>query len=345
MGRQGGRIVIIYLVALTIGLVLQFDRLGPWIEAKFDDNPPPGVREVLAALSAWHQNSGLGALARAFDCALAPAFGGNYKNTYFCKETNLAGAKPVQNPGPAGPAVPGDQAQTPAGTSSLMVVGDSLAVSLATSLEKTFRGQDGLGLIPKGKIASGLQNPHFYDWELAMRQFLMEYEPDVVVVMMGANDAKYLSLDPQANPPAALRDRHFAVYEARARRFVSVLEDKGVRCYWIGLPIMGDAVLAAKSQALNAVIRQVCEESKVCRYVDVWSSLADQQGQYAPYLTDGKGERIKVRQDDRIHFSPAGGDIIVRALLKEAGELSGLLGRPTKSLAENTRGLVPGPTP
>ena len=109
----------------------------------------------------------------------------------------------------------------------VMVVGDSLAITLALSMERAFKGHDGLALVAKGKIASGLQNPQYYNWEQAMGQFLREFSPQAVVVMMGANDAKYLSLDPEASTPTAARDRRLAAYEARARRFLAVMDDRG----------------------------------------------------------------------------------------------------------------------
>jgi hypothetical protein len=216
----------------------------------------------------------------------------------------------------------------------VLVVGDSLAVSLAVSLEKAFREYDGLTMIPKGKIASGLQNPQYYNWEQALARFVDEYDPQLVVVMMGANDAKYLALDPQSPEPAALPDKRRSAYENRLKKFLSVMDERGVRSYWVGLPVMGDPDLANKSQALNAIVRQACQVSAHARFLDTWKMLAGPEGAYSQHITDPTGHVVRVREGDKIHFSTAGGDIIVKAFLKEMGENIQLPPKAARQVAE-----------
>jgi len=215
----------------------------------------------------------------------------------------------------------------------VLVVGDSLAIALSGSLERVFKHYDGLTMIPKGKVASGLQNPQYYDWEQALRQFLKEYNPGLVVVMMGANDAKYLTLDAQSAEPSAVADKRRGVYEARLARFLAVMDEKGVSSFWLGLPVMGDQELSAKSQALNAIVSQACRNSARSRFLDTWGLLADAGGNYAQHVVDGSGKRVKVREGDKIHFSPAGGDIIARAFLSDVGSLIELKPKDTKEMA------------
>ncbi len=224
---------------------------------------------------------------------------------------------------------------------NVLVVGDSLAVALAASMERTFKQFDGLNLVGKGKVASGLQNPGYYNWEQALRQYLAEYNPGLVVVMMGANDAKYLSLDPQAEGPVAVQDKRRQTYEARLARFLAVLEEKRVSCCWVGLPVMGDQELSDKSRALNDLIRAACEQSPRARYLDTWPLLSGSEGGYAQHLQDAAGHRVKVREGDRIHFSPAGGDIIVRAFLRGLDDVLELKPRPLREVAAAPAGNPP----
>jgi len=364
MFLKGGRIVLVYAVALAVGLFIQFDKLEPWLAAKFDNGPSPEWTIVFSDINRVRTGLGLNCAATALDWAAAGAFDGTYKNNFSSGADLLAGdvlpgkafaaSDPAARDEPSGAVsvTPGSENATlrpRAGDASsglaeplrlptpctVLVVGDSLALALAVPMEKAFKGIEGLTLVSKGKIASGLQNPNVYKWEEALRQFLKEYDPKLVVVMMGANDARYLTLDPESQTPVALPDRHLNTYQVRLEKFLSALDEKGVASYWIGMPIMGDPELAAKCQALNAVVRQACEATGRTRYLDTWNLLAGPDGGYAHYLFNEKGARIRVREGDKIHFSAAGGAIIVKAFLKDAGPLFGQTVKNTKDVAAN----------
>ena len=381
MSWKGGRIVLIYTVALAVGLLIQFDKLEPWLAAKFDNGPTPEWTIVFADVNRVRSGLGLDRAARTLDIAAAGAFSGTYKNSFpsgpglladaslhteafaAAKARPSADSAPLAEPagqgsvlsGAQGPAVQPVSSEAPKGLSApllrletpcnVLVVGDSLAIALAIPMEKALKEIEGVTMVSKGKIASGLQNPHVYKWEEALRQFLKEYDPKLVVVMMGANDAKYLTLDPQAPTPTALPDRRLSIYQERLEKFLLALEERGVASYWIGMPIMGDPDLAAKCQALNAVIRQTCEASGHTGYLDTWSLLAGPDGGYAHYLSNEKGTRVRVREGDKIHFSAAGGDIIVKAFLKEAGPLFGQTVKDAKDVAENAHSGEPAKKP
>ena len=342
---KGGRIISVYALALAVGVFLQFDRVQPWLSAKFPDSVPGLLAAALSWGQALHEGLGLTATGLSLDCATAGLFDGTYKNTYRCQDPSLA-----RRAGAAGLALaasredsqvdPGDDPQASGPHDKLiapcnvLVVGDSLAVSLAVSLEKAFREYDGLTMIPKGKIASGLQNPQYYNWEQALARFVDEYDPQLVVVMMGANDAKYLTLDPESPEPAALADKRRSAYENRLKKFLSVMDERGVRSYWIGLPVMGDPELANKSQALNAIVRQACQVSAHARFLDTWKMLAGPEGRYSQHIADSAGHAVRVREGDKIHFSTAGGDIIVKAFLKDMGENIQLPPKAARQVAE-----------
>ncbi|MFP5222400.1 MAG: DUF459 domain-containing protein [Acidobacteriota bacterium] len=347
---KGGRIIAIYAAALAVGVLLQFDRIDPWLTGKFADGLPEGLAAVVNGGESLHSALGLTGLGLALDCSTSGMFGGTYKKTYRCSEAALVDAAP---PAPAGMALASATRDVPpaSGTAgqavqqakaqpklvppcNVLVVGDSLAVTLAVSLEKALKEFDGLTMIPKGKIASGLQNPQYYNWEQALRQFMAEYDPKLVVVMMGANDAKYLSLDPEAPEPAAAADKRRAAYEARLAKFLSVMDERGVTSYWIGLPVMGDQDLSDKSRALNTIVRAACQGSSHGRFLSTWELLSGPQGSYAQHIQDAAGHKVRVREGDKVHFSKAGGDIIVKAFLRDVEEIIELRPKGAKQVAQ-----------
>jgi len=338
---SGVRIVSVYALALFLAVFLLFDRMDSWLSSRFEDGLPGPLAALADAGEALHRESGLTRLGLALDCSTDGLFAGTYKKSYRCHEAALAetaAPAPRENAAITPDSAPSaSQAKTVAKLApplDVLVVGDSLAVTLAVSMEKVFKEYEGLTMIPKGKIASGLFNPHYYNWDQALRQFLDEYRPQLVVVMMGANDAKYLALDPESPEPAALEDRRKAVYEARLARFISIMDEKGVPSYWIGLPVMGDPDLSAKGKALNALVSKAVQDSAHCRFVDTWDLLAGPGGCYTHHLVTDSGRKIRVREGDKIHFSTAGGDILVRALLKDVEEIVDLRPSDRKQVAQ-----------
>lgn len=206
----------------------------------------------------------------------------------------------------------------------LLVVGDSLAIGLSLSLRRSVAELVGVNLIEEGKVSSGLANPKYYDWGKALRVFVEKYNPDLVVIMMGANDAKYINPDEKPRPPGSSNKSWADVFAMRIEQFLSVLDSKKIRNYWIGLPIMGDAGYARQALVMNAIIKTECNRFPESRFLDTWTLLSDEKGNYSTFLPNDKGVKIKIRANDKVHFTVAGGDILARSLLSVLAKDLGL---------------------
>ncbi|EFL51426.1 conserved hypothetical protein [Solidesulfovibrio fructosivorans JJ]] len=216
----------------------------------------------------------------------------------------------------------------------MLVVGDSLAIGLSLSLRRSVAELDGVQLFEEGKVSSGLANPKYYDWGRALRVFLDKYDPDVVVVMMGANDAKYINVNEKPRPPGSTNKTWPEVFAMRLENLLGALQDKGIRNYWIGLPIMGDPAFAKQAQVMNEILKTECAKYSTSRFLETWNLLTDAQGNYSTFLPNEKGVKIKVRANDKIHFTVAGGDILAQSFLASLAKDMEL--RPKKSDATNT---------
>lgn len=236
----------------------------------------------------------------------------------------------VQQENKAGPTLTAAKLQAP---HKLLVVGDSLAIGLSLSLRRSVAELQGLELIEEGKVSSGLANPKYYDWGRALPVFLDKYKPDVVVVMMGANNAKYINPNEKPHGPGNQNKSWPEVFGMRLDNFLSALQGKGIPSYWIGLPIMGDPSFAKQAQVMNEIIKAECGKYSTCRYLDTWDLLTDAQGNYSTFLPNDKGVKIKVRANDKVHFTVAGGDILAQSLLATLGKDMEL--RPKKTEASN----------
>jgi len=197
----------------------------------------------------------------------------------------------------------------------LLVVGDSLAIGLSLSLRRSMAELENVELIEEGKVSSGLANPKYYDWGKALRVFLDKYKPDIVVIMMGANDAKYINVNEKPRPAGSANKTWPEVFSMRVENFLDALQEKNIRNYWIGLPIMGDAPYAKQAEIMNDIVKVECGKFNTSRFLETWNLLADIQGNYSTFLPNEKGVKIKVRANDKVHFTVAGGDILAQSFL------------------------------
>jgi uncharacterized protein len=202
----------------------------------------------------------------------------------------------------------------------VLVVGDSLAIGLSLSLRRSVVDLADVELIEEGKVSSGLANPKYYDWEKALRVFVDKYAPDLVLIMMGANDAKYINLNEKPRPAGSPNKTWPEVFSMRVENFLSALQGKNIRNYWVGLPIMGDVPYAKQAEVMNDIVKAECAKFSDSHYLDTWNLLADDQGNYSTFLPNEKGVKIKVRANDKVHFTVAGGDILAQFLLKAVGK-------------------------
>lgn len=263
----------------------------------------------------------------ALQAILAPAPANGTRHT--------AGTEPVAEDKPAQAAenVPLPPANDHA-PRKLLVVGDSLAIGLSLSLRRSVTEFENVELIEEGKVSSGLANPKYYDWGRALRVFLNKYSPDIVVIMMGANDAKYINPNEKPRSPGNPSKTWPEVFSMRMESFLDALNEKNIPSYWIGLPIMGDPTYAKQAVIMNEIIKAECAKAKNSHFLDTWKLLADDQGNYSTFLPNAKGTKIKVRANDKIHFTVAGGDILTQSFLSTIAKDMGL--RPKKPL--NTAG-------
>jgi len=230
------------------------------------------------------------------------------------------GGSPAPRPGEAtgGPTTEGQTSlvsRKGLSPHKILVVGDSLAIGLSLSLRRSVAEFEGVELLEEGKVSSGLANPKYYDWGKALRIFLDKYTPDMVVVMMGANDAKYINPNEKPRSPGNPSKTWPEVFSMRLESFLATLTEKNIPSYWIGLPIMGDPSYAKQAMVMNEIIKAECAKAKNSHYLDTWKLLADEQGNYSTFLPNAKGVKIKVRANDKVHFTVAGGDILAQSFL------------------------------
>lgn len=189
---------------------------------------------------------------------------------------------------------------------SIAVAGDSLSVGLASELERTLSARPGLAFASLGKVSSGLARPDFFDWDRNMDELTRKYRPDAVVVMLGANDNKRMTLKDgsQAHFGTPEWDR---AYKERVRRIVGIIRshNPSATVFWLGAPVMADEALSRDLRHINALVRRVMGANRDCHFVETWDLFADSGGAFAFSKPDVEGGAT-LRARDGVHLTTAG---------------------------------------
>ena len=114
---------------------------------------------------------------------------------------------------------------TPSGRTSGFGLGD------------VFSTDSAVRVIQKGVESTGLSRADYYNWPATLEADLAHYHPEIVVVMLGANDAQAFYLNGNYIPFGTT-----AWWHAYAVRVALVMEEAttaGAHVIWVGLPPMG----------------------------------------------------------------------------------------------------------
>jgi len=204
-------------------------------------------------------------------------------------------------------AIPAPAPRIPSAADKLrvLIVGDSFMESLGASIERALLDTGVAAPIRYYKPATGLSRPDVYDWPLAMTQSAADLDPEVVIVMLGGNDAQNL-VDASGAPIEFGTDPWIAEYAARVGAMLAVLAGRSV--YWIGLPPMRSGTFSARVQVLDRVYEAEAAVHPGAHYVSTWEMFGDANGGYQTYLPGAGGDTERVRAEDGVHFSRAGAD-------------------------------------
>jgi lysophospholipase L1-like esterase len=215
----------------------------------------------------------------------------------------------------------GEPEAAPAATGdvTLLVTGDSLAMPLDTELARRYAGSD-VAVERDPHVGTGISKSDLVDWtELAAKQ-ARRYNPDAVVVFIGANEGFSLPAaagggeDGAGGAADAGAARQVdccgadwqAAFAARVGRMLDAyLGDGDTRVYWLTVPTPRDPARQEIADAVNSAVTAAAEQAgDRVRAIDLDERFAP-DGDYADAIDVGGRERI-VREQDGIHLNAAG---------------------------------------
>ncbi len=233
------------------------------------------------------------------------------------------------------------------------VGGDSLSGELGPSLG-TLLGPTGVVKVTVDfKVGSGLHDNGLRNWPVETATQMAQYDPDVAVFMIGANDVSIVGSDTAQWLPQ---------YQAKVDRVMDALVggSRHRTVLWIGPPTLRDHSLDRGAKALSLLMAHEAALRRDVVYVDAYSMFSGPDGydshldlsalasnpRFAVHVSASDLTRVLVRIGDGVHFSDDGAEWIayqVALLLDEQWNIVGQAGgTPINVTIEHGGGSIPG---
>lgn len=219
-----------------------------------------------------------------------------------------SGVTPSPATGPAGVFTPTEDRPV-----RLWVTGDSLTQTLGPALVNQATATGVIEARDEVVYSAGLTRPDFFDWPDHLARSLAQQPVEIVVFMIGANDGQpILTPDGWMNVDS---ESWSIEYRSRVAETMDVLASWATSVYWVGQPIARSESLSAQISVMNSIFGAEAAVHDRVRYVDSWDLFTDDEGGYSAWLPNDEGRMVLMRDDDGVHLTPAGADVLASDIL------------------------------
>jgi hypothetical protein len=198
------------------------------------------------------------------------------------------------------------------------VAGDSLAQVPGQALERAVGAAGPVEVLGvESRLDTGLTRPDLYNWFTRVRDVISQVRPNVAVLSFGADDEHdYMSGVPAGRSIGPLGSPSWvAEYRRRVDGVTRELNAARVYVVLLGLPVTRGSGYRRGFRVVNSVLAAVARRhARMATYVDTWGMFSN-HGRYADYLPNAHGQLVLMRASDGVHYQPAAGDEIARAVL------------------------------
>lgn len=186
----------------------------------------------------------------------------------------------------------------------VLVLGDRLAGQLAQGLADSYVPErQRIAIVDNTVDESGFL-PTPVDWLTRLPDAIAAARPSVTVVALGSDDLQPIKDgDSQAEP---LTERWNELYGKRVDEVLAALREKAGRVIVVGLAPVASGQLSDDYAKLNEILR-----ARVARagftFANVWDGFVDEDGKYMANGPAVDGQRRRLRFNDGVRFTRAGG--------------------------------------
>ncbi len=217
---------------------------------------------------------------------------------------------------------------TPEEPLRILAVGDSLMLDFQYGLERILEPRPDVKIEGRGALGFGFTVPH-WDWEDDVipdyNLMVGKVRPDVVVVMIGANEFQGYAIEGEDLESGSFRWSE--VLTERAHDAISHWIAGGAYLYWYTTPKMSDPsyLTVDLNNIWDAVVSDWYPKAEM---VDSMKVLGDEEGEFRWNMEMLDGSIIPLRKEHGVHFFEVGADGLSRQfeeILEKDGWLKELM--------------------
>ncbi len=306
-----GLVLVLVLGALLIAMFLNADATLRKSEAKGDgwrNEVAQGVADVSDALR-------LNLLRKGVDDAL-----GKNQGTDVDVQELLAQQEAASAEAPPAPVLPEIPAPTPEAKLRFWVGGDSITETFGTSMQRVAASTGVIDPTLDYHVSTGLARPDYFNWPEYLVKSVLPNDPQVMVIMFGANDGQNMTVDGKAlqrGSPEWLEE-----YRRRVGATMDLLKDpeNDRLVVWVGAPVMRPGSGVHEMDQLDYIYWSEARSRPWIQYFDSWPFFSDADLQYVSEAPNADGVARGLRQKDGVHLSTVGGNRLSWAVLGRMGE-------------------------
>lgn len=195
---------------------------------------------------------------------------------------------------------------------TIVVFGDSQAQGVAGGLQRVLLDDPRYKVVNRTHPGAALVHSDT-EWLAPVVNFVAKSKAEIAVVMFGANDRLDMR-DDTGNYVHFRSDSWRDVYAKRADKILTALSGAGLKVIWCGNPIARSQTYSDDMKYINDIYAE-----EVARFggefLPLWNVIADNQGQFTAYGPDRSGVTERLRNDDGIHFTAAGYELIAERVI------------------------------
>ena len=228
---------------------------------------------------------------------------------------------------PAAPAAASPSPPAAERTHTVLLLGDSLiATGFGEYLQAQLEAHPRIRAARRAKSSTGLARPDFFDWMTVGQQEVERHKPDVVVVILGGNDGQSLQDGRGGKPIQWGRPEWEQAYRERLEAFVKVLSAPGRKIVWLELPATGLKRFERKLGLIRGLQREVISAQQDTLHLDTRPFFTDAKGRaLVQARVDGYRKPMRLRMQDGVHFTVAGGRYFASKVYPEVLGVLGLV--------------------
>ena len=194
---------------------------------------------------------------------------------------------------------------------SVLITGDSMMQYIGMIASQNYP-KLGLKVLDLSKQSTGLLYKKSHNWAQVIKDTLAHNKDiKLLVMLIGANDPWGRSINGKFYELNSSEWREF--YARRVDEIYKIAKASNVKVLWLSLPCMQKTDYAKKIELLNEIYKSVSEQNG--QFFINTSEYLCQNDEYKTHI-DIAGKRSKIRQDDGIHISKIGSQILADEILK-----------------------------